>query len=257
MSSFIIKIIAIITMFIDHSGDVLVGQTSVLNIIGRIAFPLFAFQLVVGYKNTSNLKKYAIRLLIFALLSQIPFSILIYIIHGSLSGITLSQLPSAFINNIISGNFPGLNIFFTLFLGLLSLFIFDKVSNKFFKYLSLGIVLIIAHFTQVDYGAWGVFLILFIYLFCPNKHIAKNLDSLTLRYFIFVLGFFALSIFNFISFFAVLSTAWVWSLILFTFLPCIFMLLFNGKKGPSLKYLFYLFYPVHLIILDMIYFFKI
>ena len=60
MSSFIIKIIAIFTMFIDHSGDALIGKTSILNVIGRIAFPLFAFQLVVGYKNTSNLKKYGI-----------------------------------------------------------------------------------------------------------------------------------------------------------------------------------------------------
>ena len=58
MSSFVIKLIAIITMLCDHSGDAIIGHFSILNIIGRIAFPLFCFQIVVGYKHTKNVKKY-------------------------------------------------------------------------------------------------------------------------------------------------------------------------------------------------------
>ena len=113
--------------------------------------------------------------------------------------------------------------------------------------------MLIAHFTQVDYGAWGVFLILFIYIFCPNKYIAKSSDNSKLKFLIFIFGFFALTFIKFVAFFTSFPYYFVWSLILFTFLPSIIMLLFNGKKGPSIKYLFYLFYPIHLIILEMIY----
>ena len=69
MSSFVIKLIAVITMFMDHFADVVVGHNSWLNYFGRIAFPLFCFQFVIGYKNTSNKKKFFIRLLLFALIS--------------------------------------------------------------------------------------------------------------------------------------------------------------------------------------------
>ena len=75
MSSFAIKLIAIITMFCDHFGDAILGRFSILNIIGRIAFPLFCFQIVIGYKHTKNINKYIIRLLLFGIISQIPFSL--------------------------------------------------------------------------------------------------------------------------------------------------------------------------------------
>lgn len=58
MSSFTLKMIAIICMLIDHSCDVFVQHYSIGYVIGRIAFPLFAFQIVVGYENTRDVKKY-------------------------------------------------------------------------------------------------------------------------------------------------------------------------------------------------------
>ena len=73
MTSFALKIIAMITMLIDHSGDAYFKRTTAMNFIGRIAFPIFAFQITEGYTHTKNLKKYFLRLFIFALLSQIPF----------------------------------------------------------------------------------------------------------------------------------------------------------------------------------------
>lgn len=232
MSSFVLKIIAIITMLCDHASYAIYGHFTVLNIIGRIAFPIFAFQLAVGYKNTSNLKKYALRLVYFAFISQVPFSILIYILTGS---------------------FFSLNIFFTLALGLLSIFIYDKVSNKFLKYSSIATILVIAELLGVDYKSWGVFLILFIYIFCPsiNKDVSKKRNIL--NHFIFIFGFLALCLIRYYSQISVLPLNW-WNLsrVLFTYLPFIFMLLYNGKKGPSLKYFFYVFYPLHLLILDYI-----
>ena len=82
MTSFTLKIIALITMFIDHSGYVFAGNFSFCNFIGRIAFPIFAFQISEGYKHTKNLKKYFLRLGIFALISQIPFSLFTFKYHG-------------------------------------------------------------------------------------------------------------------------------------------------------------------------------
>ena len=92
MSSFVLKIIAIITMFIDHLGYAIFGKFSCFNYIGRLSFPIFAFQISEGYIHTKNLKKYFLRLFLFALVSQIPFMLF---------------------HSIISRDFS-LNIFFTL-----------------------------------------------------------------------------------------------------------------------------------------------
>ena len=74
MSLFILKIIGIITMFLDHYHYI-VGGSEILNIVGRIAFPIFAFTLSEGYTHTRNLKKYLLRLFIFAVGIQLPSSL--------------------------------------------------------------------------------------------------------------------------------------------------------------------------------------
>ena len=94
MSAFVLKIIAVITMTCDHVSYLIFGGFSFLNYIGRIAFPIFAYQITEGYIHTHNLKKYFFRLFIFALVSQIPFMLF---------------------TSIISPKFH-LNIFFTLLL---------------------------------------------------------------------------------------------------------------------------------------------
>lgn len=114
MSAFVLKIIAYITMFIDHLGYVVNnGKFSYFNFIGRLAFPIFAFQISEGYIHTKNLKKYFFRLLLFALVSQIPFILFVSTVTKSFS----------------------LNVFFTLLLGLLAIFVYEKVQYK-----SLGIL---------------------------------------------------------------------------------------------------------------------
>ena len=71
MSSFVLKIIAVTTMLIDHSGYLIFGGFSFMNYIGRLAFPIFAFLITEGYIHTSNIKKYFFRLLVFAIISQL------------------------------------------------------------------------------------------------------------------------------------------------------------------------------------------
>ena len=264
MSSFAIKLIAIITMFIDHSNDAIIGRFSFLNVIGRIAFPLFCFQIVIGYKHTKNVNKYLLRLFLFGLISQIPFSLFCY-----------SYL----------GRIDLLNVFFTLALGLLAIYILDVFPKK-YKVLAiiLDIVLmVIAEFAQTDYGWFGVCLIICIYLFYKDKSLSTAQDNAfdsnttnncnealqysnmqskksknSITYFnnnkLFVVVFLALIIIKFSSYLAIGSYNLALLQIIGTFFPVIFMLLYNGKKGPSLKYLFYAFYPVHLLILVAIHY---
>ena len=146
MSSFVLKIIAVITMFIDHLGYTIFGKFSYLNYIGRISFPIFAFQISEGYIHTKSLKKYFLRLFLFALVSQIPFMLF---------------------HSIISDTFC-LNIFFTLLLGLLSIYIYDKCKYKFIGILSCILLALIAQFSNCDYGAYGVAIILIFYIFKNN-----------------------------------------------------------------------------------------
>ena len=243
MSSFVIKIIAIISMICDHASDAIIGHFSFFNLIGRIAFPLFCFQLVNGYKHTQNINKYMTRLIIFGILSQIPFSFFIY---------------------FYSGSFTTLNIFFTFALGLLAIYVLDKIPNNLkFLGITLDILIIaLAEIIKVDYGWFGVALILCIYLFYDDK--TKNIlfnnsqniliDKLH-NNFLFAIIFFILCFIKYYPFFSNVQANIVWAQILSTFSPIIFMLLYDGKKGPSLKYFFYAFYPIHLAILAFIIYF--
>ena len=95
MSSFIFKIIGIISMLCDHIGIVVHNNISYLRCIGRLTLPIFAWQLSVGADKTKNIKKYSLRLLIFAIISQ-PFYIL-------------------FKNDLLNSSIIQLNIGFTLF----------------------------------------------------------------------------------------------------------------------------------------------
>lgn len=146
-SSFTLKIIAIIFMLCDHFGDAILKPFSFFNVLGRIAFPIFAFQLTEGYIHTKNLKKYFKRLIIFAIISQIPFMLF------------SSTFTSRF----------SLNIFFTLFIGLFAIYIYDKSHNKFLGILVTIFLCALAQLIKTDYGAWGVCIIMIFYIFKDKK----------------------------------------------------------------------------------------
>lgn len=233
MTSFALKIIAMFTMFCDHFGYAFMEHFSFFNYIGRIAFPIFAFQISEGFTHTKNLKKYFIRLFLFAIIAQFPFHL--------------------FIQKFIPNSASGLNIFFTLLLGLLSITIYDyfsKVENKELNHKLFGILfkniigIIFAFFIayigqllHVDYGFWGILVIFTFYLF-KNKKSAMIISYITLciiryGYSIIHYGFYIQYIY----------------LALATILPIIFITLYNGKQGYKIKYLLYLFYPLHLLLL--------
>ena len=230
MTSFVLKIIALVTMFCDHFGYALVGHSSFWNYIGRIAFPIFAFQISEGYTHTKNLKKYFIRLFVFALISQIPFHL--------------------FLQKFIPNSVGSLNIFFTLILGLLCMKIYDYFSNvednilgykifgiKIGQIIGILFTLLIAYvgeLLKVYYGAWGVIVIFAFYLFKNNKlaTIISYISLVVIRYGyrIICYGVYMQYIYLAIA----------------TILPIVFISLYKGKQGRKIKYFLYLFYPVHL-----------
>lgn len=70
----LLKLLALVTMLIDHIGYMFFPYETLYRIIGRLAFPIFAYQIAIGYSKTSNLKKYTLRVFLFALLTQLPYS---------------------------------------------------------------------------------------------------------------------------------------------------------------------------------------
>ena len=231
MTSFVLKIVAMVTMFCDHFGDAYIGHFSAFNLIGRIAFPIFAFQISEGFIHTKNLKKYFFRLGLFALISQIPFALFYYKFFNT------TKIP--------------LNVFFTLFLGLLAIYLYNftvqqfAIKNKKLKFpidKIVGLIFVfllsyIAEILNTDYGYWGVIVIFAFYLLKQHKAIMT-------------IVFILLCIIKYGN--QLLQTNFHYAYVLltvFTALPIILIDMYNGKQGPKIKHFLYAFYPVHLLLL--------
>ena len=145
VSGFALKWIAIISMLIDHTGAVLFPQYLQLRMIGRIAFPIYCFLLVEGAAHTKDIRKYEIRLFLFALLSEIPFDL-------------------AFFGRPYFGH---QNVFFTLFLGLVVVEQYQKRRQKLSSFLIFIAAMAAAELLHTDYGAAGIIFILLFYLLYP------------------------------------------------------------------------------------------
>ncbi|NLK97454.1 TraX family protein [Defluviitalea saccharophila] len=146
-----LKIVAAITMLIDHIGYVFFPDMIVLRIIGRISFPLFAYCIVVGFLYTSNIIKYAIRLGIFSVLSQ-PF----YVLAFDLSWYEL-------------------NIFPTLLMGLL---IIHFLKEK--KWFIVTILLILVSLGDFSYGLQGILLMVLFYIFRNQRELSAIVTGIFL-----------------------------------------------------------------------------
>lgn len=216
MTIFIIKIIACITMVLDHIKYVYEPSTNFATLcLGRISFPLFAFLLTEGYVHTSNIKKYAKRLLIFGIISQIPFMLF----------------------RMYVGNWIMLNIMFTLLLGLISILIFDKIKNKYISIPLVILTILCGKIFKVDYGAYGVLLIFILYFFKDKK------IFLFFTYIVIIILHYYLT--------TGLSMEYFYNIV-FTIFPIFIIISYNGKQGRKLKYFYYWFYPVHMLIFCII-----
>lgn len=209
MNGFYLKMLAVVTMLIDHIGAVLFPDYLIFRMIGRLAFPIYCFLIVEGYTYTHNLKKYMSRLLIFAFISEIPFDL-------------------AFNNTLLYMKHQ--NVFFTLFLGLTSIYSIDYFKhNKTKQAIAVTGTCLIAALMHCDYSFIGVLMILGFYLFKNNK-----------KYLIAFEAFLTLPL----------------SLEPFALISFIPIFMYNKKRGYTIKYLFYIFYPLHLVILYLIWYYK-
>lgn len=234
ISSNALKMIAICSMLIDHIGAVVIETgifggpefthlaeilateqgarwylaDTVLRLIGRIAFPIFCFLLVEGFMHTRNVRKYAARLFLFAVVSEIPFDLAIF---GTLFS-TRHQ-----------------NVYFTLLIGLLVLAGMERFRDKTLKQLLVVLSgFFAAYVLKSDYDVIGVMLILLLYLLRCDKKKRTVYGCI-------------LAAAESIDYFGAAALA---------FIP---INLYNGKKGGMrIQYLFYWFYPLHLMLLYII-----
>ena len=206
VTSFVLKIIAVITMTMDHYSKIADGPEW-FSLVGRVSFPLFAFLIGEGFRYTKDRKKYFYRIFLYALVLQIPDLLSIEKYDG--------------------------NIFFTLSFGILSLLILNNTKlNKFIKIILVIIIVVSAEMLTLDYGSYGVMIIIIFYLFRENNIMTA-------------FSFTAVNIL-WISFFQMSATQ-LYSIFV---LPLIF--LYNGKEGKKMKLFFYLYYPLHLIVLYLL-----
>ena len=258
LSAAVLKNIAVITMTIDHVTAVLLKAylksqyiTNLYTsqwyywgrIIGRIAFVLYAFMLAEGAVKTHNRKGYAMRLLLLAVISIVPQS---YATSGKWF------------------NPNDLNIFFLLFLGLITIYGYDwlqknientvlSVASRILLMAASSAIALICH---IDYGMMGILLIMAFYIFrndMPKKIVAVVLVMTVIYMINVVLGNGAVTWINnhknnLLQAFINTDRIQVWGLLA---LPFIYF--YNGEKGRQLPKLFYyLYYPVHMGILAVL-----
>jgi hypothetical protein len=225
MDSFKLKIIACLAMLIDHIGAVFFPEYRILRVIGRLAFPIFAYLITAGYKNTKNVNVYMKRLFLFFFISQIPF-MLAFDIKG----------------------LDYLNIFSTLFLGLLAIYSYDKIEDRQLRVIIVILIAIFAKLLGTDYGWYGVMIIFSFKFFEDN--FPKLLISMILLNILYQMPIVVYCIRNgkvFLRFPLFMQSFSLISLILIKY--------YNGERGRNLKYVFYAFYPIHLFIIFIIKFF--
>ena len=235
-SSYILHIIAMATMLTDHMYHTLFIDKIWMNAVGRITFPIFAFMIVEGYHHTRNVKKYMLRLLIFAIISEMPFDLMID-----------ASLFYPFYQNVM----------WTFFISLCAITLIEKVKSKYqdnriILFFLIGLIVIFSYLSGmvmfVDYFGYGVLTVLTFYFLREKRPWKILMQIIILAYInIVLLGRYSIPL-VYVGEFALP----VQSLALFS-LPVIW--LYNGKRGYHsnfIKYIFYAFYPLHMLILALI-----
>lgn len=220
----VLKLIACATMFIDHFGAAIVISLRVpyraelyyaCRIIGRIAFPIYCFLLCEGIRHTRNPKRYILRLAIGILLSEFPFDLLFW------GGITWEHQ----------------NVMVTLTLGAIMLLCMGKTEKKWLRLLLVIPFAILAEVFACDYGGWGIAAVA-VFALMPSL----PAQTVCLGLVCWLMNSFAVPGLGVpIELFAVLAMVPI--------------ALYSGGKltgSAAVQWGFYLFYPLHLLILWII-----
>ena len=226
-----IKYIAIAAMLLDHLAAFLLTPEKypalivlyvIMRTIGRIAAPVMFYFLVEGYVHTSSRKNYALRLLSFAILSQIPYSLVRF---GKASA-------------------GDLNVIFTLLISFLMLEVTDRIKSQVIKGLAVALFMLISVFA--DWGLLGPLMVWIFYMNRGDK--TKQIRDYLMFICIQLIG---------TVFFLICNTQnWyegICQLGIFLVIPL--LQFYNGEPGRKTvvnKWVFYVFYPLHLILIWLI-----
>ena len=226
-----LKLIAMVCMLIDHMWATVIPGNPWMNCVGRIAFPIFAFQVAEGYSRTSDFKRYLKRMFLFALISELPYNLM----HSGGLIYPFSQ-----------------NVMFTFCLSLLALRLVDKGWQK---SRVVGVLAaagcaaagyFVGMFTFVDYYGFGILMVLVFHLF-RGKWWSWAAQLIALVYINFeMIGGLSIPLFG---------SEWVFPVQGFAVLALIPIWLYNGQRGrggKGFQYAVYAFYPVHMLILSLI-----
>lgn len=227
-------------MIVDHC-TIAFEWYSGFRCIGRMAFPIFAYLISEGCRYTKDFEGYILRLLICAFMSEWIYDIV-------------------FKDEI--NLFFDLNILFTFALSVLGIYIFESLRKydifKPFGYFVILLFIILAQFFRFDYGFLGVGLILAFYFLKDKKQQILALFIFTiLKYSSVIWGVVAkefniLFLSNFVGY---VTTHNIYSVI-FSFMSAVFIFFYNGERGFSVKYLFYVLYPLHIFIIYLFVYLK-
>ena len=235
LSAAALHIIAMALMLMDHLWATLLPAQDWLTCAGRLAFPIFAFMTVEGYFHTRNLKRYALRLLLFALLSEVPFDLM----YGGTWFYPVHQ-----------------NVIWTLLLGLLGIRLMEaaRAKGKRWLYILTCAAVVVLGFAlgtlgMVDYYGTGV-LTVFIFYFFHGRKWWCLLGQLAALYWVNVelLG----GLMYPIQLFGMDFELCQQGLALLALVP---IWLYRGRQGYHSKpfqYACYAFYPVHMLLLVLV-----
>ena len=229
-----LKIIAALSMLIDHVGHLLFPDLTILRIIGRLAFPIFAFSIAEGCKYTKNKITYFGMIFGLTFLCQVVY----YLFDKSLYMCILVTFSFSILALCALWNFKTI--------------LFDEQSSLLKKVLSALLFFFVVtliyranQLLEIDYGFWGCMTPVIVGLFhmpknC-NSSFLKKLDCNLVSVLMLALGLIPLA----------RIIGWIQP---YSFLALIPLLLYSGRRGKiNMKYFFYVFYPLHLVALQGIY----
>jgi hypothetical protein len=232
LNSLTLRVVAMSAMLCDHIWVTIATDSIWLNYVGRLAFPIFSFLLVEGFFYTSNRWRYAMRLFVFAALSELPFNLM----HSGRIAYVGHQ-----------------NVLWTFLIGLLAMTVIEKIKVRVDNVVITGVSTILvacggmylADSLHTDYAGYGILTILLFYT-CRNLRYEGMGEFLGLFYINAVLLAGKVIPFNF------LSTSLAFPIQSLAILSLFFVRKYNGLLGRYNKieqYSFYIFYPLHMLIL--------
>lgn len=235
LTAAVLHIIAMTLMLMDHLWATLLPAREWLTCAGRVAFPIFAFMAVEGYFHTRSFKKYILRMLLFAVLSEIPFDLM----YGGTWFYPVHQ-----------------NVLWTFLLSLLGVWLMEQVrkKGKTWMYLLVCVLVVLAGLVlgtlcMVDYYGVGV-LTVFVFYFLHGRKWWCFLGQLAALYWLNVelLG----GLMYPVQLFGMEFELCQQGLALLALIP---IWLYRGRQGYHSKlfqYLCYAFYPVHMLLLVVV-----